>query len=78
MDAIEIKDFSALTGYTNAILAIDEWLEHKPYFYVIKDQYLIDEAIRVEYHYSIILNLEELINDKKPIVYRLIYYVLLI
>ncbi len=49
MDAIEIKDFSALTGYTNAILAIDEWLEHKPDFYVIKDQYLIDEAIRVEY-----------------------------
>ncbi|WAU77830.1 hypothetical protein [Acinetobacter sp. TR3] len=49
MDAIEIKDFSALTGYTNAILEIDEWLEHKPYFYVIKDQYLIDEAIRVEY-----------------------------
>lgn len=49
MDAIEIKDFPAITGYTKAILAMDEWLEHKPDFYLIKDHYLVDEAIRVEY-----------------------------
>lgn len=49
MDAIEIKDFSAIRGYTQAILAMDEWVQHKPDFYRVKDHYLIDQAIRVEY-----------------------------
>ena len=49
MDAIGTKDFLAITGYTHAILEMDEWIRDKPYFYLIKDHYLVDEAIRVEY-----------------------------
>ena len=49
MDAIVTKDFLAITGYTQAILEMVEWIRDKPYFYLIKDHYLVDEAIRVEY-----------------------------
>ena len=49
MDAIVTKDFLAITGYTQAILEMDEWIRDKPYFYLVKDHYLVDEAIRVEY-----------------------------
>ncbi|WHR58133.1 hypothetical protein [Acinetobacter haemolyticus] len=49
MDIIQIKDFSAEKGYTKAIIAMDEWISAAPYFYMIKDHYLVDEAIRLEY-----------------------------
>jgi len=49
MDIIQVKDFSALTGYTEAILAMDEWISTRPYFYIIKEHYLMDQAIRLEY-----------------------------
>ena len=49
MDAIVTKDILAITGYTQAMLEMDEWIRDKPYFYLIKDHYLVDEAIRVEY-----------------------------
>ena len=49
MDAIVTKEFLAITGYTQAILEMVEWIRDKPYFYLIKDHYLVDEAIRVEY-----------------------------
>ncbi|ENW80905.1 hypothetical protein F909_02195 [Acinetobacter sp. ANC 3929] len=49
MDIIQVKDFSAVTGYTQAILEMDEWVATRPYFYVIKEHYLVDEAIRLEY-----------------------------
>lgn len=49
MDIIQVKDFSALTGYTEAILAMDAWINTRPYFYRIKEHYLVDEAIRLEY-----------------------------
>ena len=49
MDAIVTKDFLAITGYTQAILEMDEWIRDKPYFYLVKDHYLVNEAIRVEY-----------------------------
>ena len=49
MDAIVTKDFLAITGYTQAILEMVEWIRDKPYFYLIKDHYLVEEVIRVEY-----------------------------
>ena len=49
MDIIQIKDFSAKKGYTKAIIAMDEWISTIPDFYMIKDHYFVDEAIRVEY-----------------------------
>lgn len=48
MDAIVTK-ILAITGYTQAILEMDEWIRDKPYFYLVKDHYLVNEAIRVEY-----------------------------
>ncbi len=49
MDIVQVKDFSAATGYTQAIMAMDEWVDTRPYFYIIKEHYLVDEAIRLEY-----------------------------
>ncbi|ENX57692.1 MULTISPECIES: hypothetical protein [Acinetobacter] len=49
MDIIQVKDFSAATGYTQALMAMDEWVDTRPYFYIIKEHYLIDQAIRLEY-----------------------------
>ncbi|EXB27761.1 hypothetical protein J537_0609 [Acinetobacter baumannii 1437282] len=49
MDIIQVKDFPAFTGYTEAILAMDTWINTRPYFYIIKEHYLVDEAIRLEY-----------------------------
>lgn len=49
MDAIETKDFSAITGYTLALLEMDEWINTRPFFYKIKTHYLVDQAIRLEY-----------------------------
>lgn len=49
MDIIQVKDFPAFTGYTEAILAMDAWINTRPYFYIIKEHYLVDEAIRLEY-----------------------------
>ena len=51
MDAIGTKDFLAITGYTQAILEMVEWIRDKPYFYLIKDHYLVDEAISCRVHY---------------------------
>lgn len=49
MDAIETKDFSAIAGYTLALLEMDEWINTRPFFYKIKTHYLVDQAIRLEY-----------------------------
>lgn len=49
MDIVQVKDFSAVVGYTEAILEMDEWVSTRPYFYIIKDHYLVDQAIRLEY-----------------------------
>lgn len=49
MDIIQVKDFSAVTGYTQAIMEMDEWIDTRPYFYIIKEHYLVDEAIRLEF-----------------------------
>jgi hypothetical protein len=49
MDIVQVKDFSAVMGYTEAILEMDEWVNTRPYFYIIKDHYLVDQAIRLEY-----------------------------
>jgi len=49
MDIVQVKDFSALMGYTEAILEMDVWVSTRPYFYIIKDHYLVDQAIRLEY-----------------------------
>jgi hypothetical protein len=32
MDAIETKDFSAIAGYTLALLEMDEWINTRPFF----------------------------------------------
>lgn len=49
MDAIETKDFSAIVGYTLALLEMDEWINTQYSFYQIKTHYLVDQAIRLEY-----------------------------
>ena len=49
MDDLEVKDFSAALGYTQAIIAMDEWIATRPYFYMIKEHYLVGHAIRLEY-----------------------------
>ncbi|WP_171293636.1 hypothetical protein [Acinetobacter haemolyticus] len=49
MDIVQVKDFSAEKGYTKAIMAMDEWISNLPYFYIVKNHYLVDEAIRLEY-----------------------------
>lgn len=49
MDIIQIKDFSAAMGYTQAIMEMDEWIGTRAYFYIIKEHYLVDEAIQLEY-----------------------------
>ncbi|WP_171496605.1 hypothetical protein [Acinetobacter colistiniresistens] len=49
MDIIQVKDFAAVTGYTQAIMEMDEWIDTRPYFYIIKEHYLVDEAIRLEF-----------------------------
>lgn len=49
MDIIQIIDFSASKGYTKAIMAMDEWINTRPHFYKIKEHYLVDQAIRLEY-----------------------------
>ena len=36
MDAIVTKDFLAITGYTHAILEMDEWIRDKSYFYPLE------------------------------------------
>ena len=43
------KDFSAIAGYTLALLEMDEWINTRPFFYKIKTHYLVDQAIRLEY-----------------------------
>lgn len=49
MDVVQVKDFSAVMGYTVAILEMDAWINARPFFYIIKDHYLVDQAIRLEY-----------------------------
>lgn len=49
MDIVQVKDFSAALGYTQAIMEMDTWVDTRPYFYIIKEHYLVDEAIRLEF-----------------------------
>lgn len=49
MDIIQLKDFSAIKGYTQALMAMDKWIKERPCFYLIREHYLVEQAIRLEY-----------------------------